>query len=124
MCLYSATTCIHTFHYIQYHNLVVMLIKCVLYYFAVTPDVEVVATRTKVGLNASTTLHCITIRTNPRIETYIWMHEDTSITLDGSTSTLDVTFSTERHFGTISCVAINGAGKSGSADVTIERGCK
>lgn len=83
-----------------------------------------VATRTKVALEDSTTLHCIVNRTNPEVDTYVWMHEDPDIQLAGSDSTLSVIFATENHFGTITCTATNAADRSGSATVTIERGCK
>lgn len=90
---------------------------------AVTPVVEVVASRTKVGLNSSAILYCNIIRTSPEIMTYTWMHVNTSVMLSGSSDTLNVIFTMER-YGTITCKATNAAGKSGNANVTIERGCK
>lgn len=90
----------------------------------VAPTVEVVTDRTKVALEDSTTLHCIVNRTNPEVDTYVWMHENSNIQFAGSNSTLSVIFATENHFGTITCTATNAAGRSGSANVTIERGCK
>ena len=90
----------------------------------VVPTVEVVASRTKVALGASATLHCNVIRTNPGVDTYDWMHENSGIALTDGIDTLIVMFATEQHFGVITCVATNAAGRSGNATVTIERGCK
>ena len=90
---------------------------------AVTPVVEVVTSHTKVGLGASAILYCNIMRTSPGIENYTWIHENISVMLNSNNETLNVTFSMV-HFGTITCKATNAAGKAGSANVTIEQGCK
>lgn len=90
----------------------------------VVPSVEVVASRTKVALGESTTLHCGVTRTNPAIDTYVWMHENSGIALVDGNDTLTVMFATEQHFGVITCNATNAAGRSGSGSVMIERGCE
>ena len=89
----------------------------------VDPVIEVEASPAKVSLGASSTLYCHVIRANPEIHKYIWKNEDTNTLLNGSNSTLMVMFSNPQNFGTISCEAVNIAGR-GKANVTVERGCK
>ena len=97
------------------------------YYFTimitVDPVIEVEASPAKVSLGASSTLNCHVIRANPGIDSYIWRNEDTNTQLNSSNNTLIVMFSNPQNFGTISCEAVNIAGR-GKANVTVERGCK
>ena len=92
---------------------------------AVTPVVDVTASRIRVNTGASTMLFCNVTRTNPGIANYTWMDEDTSTRFNiGSTDMLNLALLSTQDFGTISCTATNAAGISGKANVTIEQGCK
>ena len=92
---------------------------------AVTPVVDVTASRIRVNIGASTMLFCNVTRTNPGIANYTWMDEDTSTRFNiGSTDMLNLALLSTQDFGTISCTATNAAGISGKANVTIEQGCK
>ena len=101
-----------------------VLLVCIQSY-AVTPVVDVAASRMKVNIGASTTLFCNVTRTNPDITDYTWRNEDANTEFNVSnTDTLMLVLLTAQDFGTISCTATNAAGISGKANVTIERECK
>ena len=89
---------------------------------AVSPEVEVTATLTRVVVGNSTTLTCTVTRSNPMGSyTYTWMHNNSMI--PGETSgMLTVNVQTESDVGVYRCEVINSAGLSGSNTTTIELG--
>ena len=86
--------------------------------------VEVTASSQRVSIGATVTLSCSVNRTNPVVDTYVWVNEANSSTLVGTESVITVTFSSTQDFGTYRCTVNNTAGLLGSDSVTIEQGCK
>ena len=83
------------------------------------PEVEVIASHSKVGLGGSTTLFCNVTRTNPGIVgVYVWIigkrileHSDTLL----------LNLSVVHDYGTYSCTVTNSAGQVGTGNVTVEQ---
>ena len=90
----------------------------------VPPEVEVTASSQRVSVGASVTLSCSVNRTNPAVNTYVWVNEAHNTTLVGNESIITVTFTLTQDFGTYRCTVNNTAGFSGSDNVTIGQGCK
>ena len=88
------------------------------------PEVEVIASSLKIGLGGSATLFCNVTRTNPRINTYIWINGNTGASLSEQSDTLLLNFSAINDFGIYGCTATNRAGDVGRGNVTIAQGCK
>ena len=89
---------------------------------------SVSATQTRIAVGQSTTLTCSVDRSNPNGITYAWSFTDTSdvtTILSGETGqTLQLSDIIQNEFGTYTCNATNSEGLSGTADITIEQGCK
>ena len=94
----------------------------------VPPEVSVTATQTRIAVGQSTTLSCSIDASNPDDSTITWFLTDTSdvtTILSGETGqTLQLSDIAEDEFGTYTCNATNSEDLSGSADITIEQGCK
>ena len=90
----------------------------------VPPEVKVTASSQCVSIGASVTLSCRPNRTNPAVDTYVWVNEAQNTTIVGTESIITVTFSSTQDFGTYRCTVNNTASLSGSDSVTIEQGCK
>ena len=90
----------------------------------VPPEVEVTASSQRVGIGATVTLSCSVNRTNPEVDTYVWVNEAHSTTIVDTESNITVTFTLTQDFGTYCCTVNNTAGLSGSDSVTIGQGCK
>ena len=89
---------------------------------AVPPEVEVIATLTRVVVGNSTTLSCTVTRSNPMGGyTYRWVHNN-SIILSETSSILNVSIQTESNLGVYRCEVNNSVGLSGSNTTTIELG--
>ena len=89
----------------------------------VPPEVEVTASSQHVSVGATVTLSCSVNRTNPAVDTYVWVNEAHSTILVGTERIIAVTFTLTQDFGTYRCTVNNTAGLSGSDSVTIEQGC-
>ena len=89
---------------------------------------SVSATQTRIAVGQSTTLTCSVDRSNPSGITFTWSFTNTSgatTILSGETGqTLQLSDIAENEFGTYTCNATNSASLSGTADITIEQGCK
>ena len=94
----------------------------------VPPEVSVTATQTRIAVSQSTTLTCSVDRSNPSSITFAWSFTETSgvtTILSGETGqTLQLSDIAEDEFGTYTCNSTNSASLSGTANITIEQGCK
>ena len=89
---------------------------------AVSPEVQVTASLTRVVVGNSTTLTCNVTRSNPMGSyTYRWVHNN-SITLSETSSMLTVTVLTESNLGSYRCEVTNSAGLNGSNATAIVLG--
>ena len=88
------------------------------------PEVNVLATRTRLIVNGSTTLNCTVTSNNPSNFTLVWTLTTTSgsTTITSTNQTLVLSSVGEDEFGTYTCNVTNSAGLSGTADITIEIG--
>ena len=89
---------------------------------------SVSAISTRIAVGQSVNITCSVSRSVPNDSTIEWTLTDTSST---TTTTLDedgemvvITNIMEDEFGTYTCTAMNSADLSGSANITIEEGCK
>ena len=85
---------------------------------------NVLATRTRLLVNGSTTLNCTVTSSNPSNFTLVWTLTTTSgsTTITSTNQTLVLSSVGEDEFGTYTCNVTNSAGLSGTADITIEIG--
>ena len=94
----------------------------------VPPEVSVTATQTRIAVSQSTTLACSIDASNPDVSTISWSFTNTSgvtTILSGETGqTLQLSDIVEDEFGTYTCNSTNSASLSGTANITIEQGCK
>ena len=90
---------------------------------SVPPEVEVTASRSRVGLGDFVTLFCNT-RTNPEANGTVWTYVNTGMKVSEDADTLVLNLLTTADFGTYCCTVTNTAGETGSGNVMIEQGCK
>ena len=89
------------------------------------PEVTVIATRTRLLVNQSTTLNCSVTSSNPSDVTVAWSLTNMSgvvAVLSVTEQTLIVSNIEEDEFGTYTCNVTNSAGLSETAEITIEQG--
>ena len=92
--------------------------------FIVPPEVEVVASSSRVILGGSTTLTCNVTRTNPEVADIQWRNENTGERILETSDILLLDLSVVTDFGTYSCTVTNSAGEVGTGNLTITQGCK
>ena len=90
----------------------------------VIPEVQLIASSIKASIGNTITLFCNVIRTNPKTISYTWIHQNRRIVFESNLDSLVLTFALDEDFGNYTCIVRNAANISGSAHVTIERGCK
>lgn len=95
-------------------------------YKTVIPEVQLIPSSTKASIGNTISLFCNVTRTNPETISYTWTHQDSGrvLALQSNLDSLVLTFALEEEFGTYSCIVRNAVNFSGSANVTLEEGCK
>ena len=103
-------------------------VNVLMFSLTVPSEVSVTATQTRIAVGQSTTLTCSIAASNPNDSTISWSFTNTSgatTILSGETGqTLELSDIAENEFGSYTCTATNSEDLSGTADITIEQGCK
>ena len=91
----------------------------------VPPEVEVIASQSRISSGTSVILFCNVTRSNPDIvPTFQWENTGMGLILSENSEMLTVNLSSLVDFGMYRCTVTNTAGFSGNGTVTIEQGCK